>query len=527
MITKKHIKHTFTLFLLFVLLSLNQITLAQVDYKTEAQLESFIPKKAPVEPSKTRNILIFNVPKSFYHSNAILWATKAFELMGENTGAYSTMISDDPSIFTKEGLSRFDAIVLNNAQGNFCGEINQAEPRKQALIDFVHEGKGLIAIHATTAYDNSSDASLNKVESSFREMIGGSFVHHPWNYDEFSPLTIRIEDTKHPLCKIFGNQTKWLLPFRDEIFQFSESFSRDSVRVLLSLSLEETADKGSKLDKDYPLAWIKNFGKGRVFYSAFGHSGDTFRNKEMLAFLFSGIQFATGDLRADVTPISKHKIDFEKGFFSIFNGENLNGWRGESRIWSVEDNAITGQTTEKEGVTKNNYLIWEGGKIKDFELKAKFKLIGGNSGIYFHSFERTPDSTNTEALVGVQADFSDDPNYAWVGVIMEYKGREKLAERGRKVIIKEDGTRKDAGAVGDPSELLKAYKARDWNEYHIIVRDNLILLRINDIVMSEIRDYDARRFKSGLLALQVHVGPLMKVQFKDLRLKTFDQVTKK
>src|SRR5665648_893354 len=101
------------------------------------------------------------------------------------------------------------------------------------------------------------------------------------------------------------------------------------------------------------------------------------------------------------------------------------GWRGESRIWSVEDNTITGRTTEKEGVAINNYLIWEGGEVRDFELKAKFKLIGGNSGVYFHSFERTPDSTNTEALVGVQADFSDDPNYAWVGVIMEYKGREK------------------------------------------------------------------------------------------------------
>ncbi|HZK95125.1 MAG TPA: ThuA domain-containing protein [Prolixibacteraceae bacterium] len=523
MISLKYIQHLFTLFFLFIFLTLNQIAIAQIDNNDkEAQLASFVPKKAPAKPSKKRNILIYNVTKSFYHADAILWATKAIELMGEKTGAYTTMISSDPSIFTKEGLSRFDAVVLNNAQGNFCGEISQAEPRKQALIDFVQEGKGIIAIHATTAYDNSPSATLNNVENSFREMIGGSLVHHPWNYDEYSPLTIRIEDPKHSICKAFGDQTKWLLPFRDEIFQFSELFSREKVRVLLSLSLEETADKGSKLDKDYPLAWIKNFGKGRVFYSAFGHSGDTFRNKEILAFLLSGIQFATGDLNADVTPMPKYKIDFEKGFVSIFNGENLKGWRGESRIWSVEDNTITGRTTEKEGVAINNYLIWEGGEVRDFELKAKFKLIGGNSGVYFHSFERTPDSTNTEALVGVQADFSDDPNYAWVGVIMEYKGREKLAERGRKVVIKEDGTRVDAGAVGDPTELLKAYKARDWNEYHIIVRDNLILLRINDIVMSEIRDYDVKRFKSGFLALQVHVGPAMKVQFKDLRLKTFE-----
>jgi type 1 glutamine amidotransferase len=521
MINLKDIQRLFPLFFLFILLTFNQIVIAQIDIKKEDQLASFLPEKSQAKPSKIRNILIFNVSNSYYHADAIKWAAKAIEMTGNNTGAFTTVVCSDPEIFTKEKLEQFDAIVLNNSHGNnVYGEGIQADSRKQAIINFVKNGKGIIALHATVAFDTTYH--ITEIEKTFRQMFGGSVVQHPWNYDEFSPLTIRIEDSKHPISKAFGDQSKWLLPFRDEIFQTSKSFSRDNVRVLLSLDLEETADKGSKMDKDYPLAWIKNFGKGRVFYSAFGHSGDTFRNKEMLTFLLAGIQFATGDLKADVTPVPKYQIDSEKGFVSIFNGENLNGWRGESRIWSVEDNAITGKTTEKEGVTKNNYLIWEGGEIKDFELKAKFKLIGGNSGIYFRSFERTPDSTNTEALVGIQADFSDDPHYAWVGVIMEYKGREKLAERGRKVVIKEDGTRVNAGAVGDPAELLKSYNARDWNEYHIIARDNLILLRINDIVMSELRDYDVKRLKSGLIALQVHHGPLMKVQFKDIRIKTFE-----
>jgi hypothetical protein len=104
---------------------------------------------------------------------------------------------------------------------------------------------------------------------------------------------------------------------------------------------------------------------------------------------------------------------------------------------------------------------------------------------------------------------------------MEYTLREKLAERGRKVVIKEDGTRVDAGSTGNPDELLKVYKENDWNDYHVIVRDNLIVLRINDVVMSEIRDYDKARLVSGLLALQVHVGPPMKVQFKDIRIKKY------
>jgi len=239
----------------------------------------------------------------------------------------------------------------------------------------------------------------------------------------------------------------------------------------------------------------------------------------MLIFLLAGTQFALGDLKADVSPLVQTKIDLEKGFVSIFNGENLDGWRGDSRIWSVEDNCITGQTTLKEGVVRNNFLIWEGGPLKDFDLKAEFKLAGGNSGIYFHSYERTPDTTNQESLVGVQADFAAEPS--WVGTVMEYTLREILVPRGRKVVINEDGKRIDAGAVGDPAEILKVYKENDWNDYHVIVRDNLIVLRINDVEMSEIRDYDKRRLVTGLLALQTHVGPPMKVQFKNIRIKKY------
>jgi len=491
----------------------------QTSDKITEQLTPYLPTKASAKPNHTRNVLIFNCSNSYYHADAILWASKAIELTGEKTKAFTSTVSSDPVVFDQQNLQKFDAVILNNSTGNFFGEGEIAETRKQSLINFVREGKGLIGIHAVTAFDNNGNKPLSDVEKTYREMFGGSLAQHPFNYDEFSPLTIRVEDPKHAICKTFGGKTNWLLPFRDEIFQFSDSFSRDKVRVLLSLDMEVTPDKGSNPNKDYPLAWSSQFGKGRVFYSALGHSGDTFRNSEMLNFLLAGIQYATGDLKAETSPVKQVKVDFEKGYVSIFNGKDLKGWRGESRIWSVEDGCINGQTTEKERVDKNNYLIWEGGNLKDFELKAKFKLNGGNSGIYFHSYERTPDAENSESLVGVQADFSAD--HVWVGTIMEYKLREKLAERGRKVVIKEDGTRVDAGSTGDPDELLKVYKENEWNDYHVIVRDNLIVLRINDVVMSEIRDYDKARLVSGLLALQVHVGPTMKVQFKDIRIKKY------
>lgn len=505
---------------LVLFIAITQVVLAQ---KTETdmkkQLAGLLPDSSPAKPSKLGNVLVFNVEGSYYHSEAVLWASEALKLMGQKTGAYLTTETSDPAVFSKAYLSKFDAVVLNNSQGEFLGEDSKVTDRMQALVNFVAEGKGLIALHATTAFSNKTGYSGNSTAIAFREMIGGALIQHPWNYDELTPIMIRVEDRKHPVNAAFKGQTKWILPFRDEIFQFGSPLSRNNMRVLLSLSMEETPDKGSDPNKDYPLAWIKNFGKGRVFYSAFGHSGDSFRNTEMLTFILGGTQFALGDLKADVSPVKQTKVDLEKGFVSIFNGKNLDGWRGDSRIWSVEDNCITGQTTLENGVVRNNFLIWEGGALKDFDLKAKFKLTGGNSGFYFHSYERTPDSTNQESLVGVQADFAEETS--WVGTVMEYTLREILVPRGRKVVINEDGKRIDAGAVGDPAELLKVYKANEWNDYHVIVRDNLIVLRINDVEMSEVRDYDKRRLVTGLLALQTHVGPPMKVQFKDIRIKKY------
>ncbi len=507
-------------FYLVLLLVVTQVVLAQESViNMEKQLADFLPESSPAKPAKIRNILVFNVTGSYYHSDAVLLASEAFKLMGQKTGAYLTTESSDPAVFSKTNLSKFDAIVLNNSQGEFLGEESKVIDRMKALLSFVEEGKGLIALHATTAFSNKPGYTGNSTALAFREMIGGALILHPWNYDELTPLMIRVEDAKHPLTSAFKGQAKWLLPFRDEIFQFGSPLSRENMRVLLSLSIEETPDKGSDPNKDYPLAWIKNFGKGRVFYSAFGHSGDSFQNKEMLSFLLAGTQFAIGDLKADVSSVKQPEFDLEKGFVSIFNGKNLDGWRGDSRIWSVEDNCITGQTTLKEGVVRNNFLIWEGGSLKDFDLKAKFKLTGGNSGFYFHSYEHIPDSTNQESLVGVQADFAAEPS--WVGTVMEYTLREILVPRGRKVVINEEGIRIDAGAVGDPAELLKVYKANEWNDYHVIVRDNLIVLRINDVEKSEVRDYDKRRLITGLVALQTHVGPPMKVQFKDIRIKKY------
>ncbi len=489
-----------------------QRPLLQLNGTEEAQLKQSLPEKATAKPAHPRRLLIYNFTRGTYHDEAIAWATRALELLGEKTGAFTTTASVDANVFTPERLREFDAVVMNNTMLNVFGAPEVEEARMRALVDFVCGGKGIVGIHSASVWGNDP---ANSAESEFRQLIGGRFRNHPW---ESEPASIRIEDPAHPLNAAWAGKAVLPLPWPDELFQFDPPYSRSKVRVLASLDLSETTDKGQRPDKDYPLAWIQTCGKGRSFYSAFGHNQNAFRDPTFLRFLRDGVQFALGDLPVDTTPIPQQKTDLERGFVPIFNGRDLTGWRGNTAYWSVQDGCITGITPQG-GIPENNFLTWTNGEPAEFDLKVSYKLEGGNSGIYFHAKERAPDS-KAEALVGVQADMSAD--HVWTGVVMEYLLREKLAERGRKVLYTEKGERKDAGSVGDPKELLKVVRNNDWNDYHVIVRSNLIVLRINDVVMSEVRDHDPRRALSGLLAVQVHTGPPMKVQFKNIRIREFN-----
>jgi hypothetical protein len=269
---------------------------------------------------------------------------------------------------------------------------------------------------------------------------------------------------------------------------------------------------------------VRQYGKGRVFYCAFGHRTEIWWNPTILRFYLDGIQFAMGDLPADARPSATVGPKVEAKFRSLFNGKDLSGWKGNPKIWTVKDGAITGQTTPQNRISENNFLIWTGGDVTDFELRLKFRIENGNSGIYFRSEERTgmpvdaaPDDAHPEPLVGPQADFSSDNR--WTGVVIEYTRRGILAERGQKVEIDDKGKIKVIGTVGDAKELLKYVKPKRWNDYTVIANRGHIVLKINDVVMCEIEDNDPRRVPTGKLALQVHQGPPMLVQFKDIRLR--------
>lgn len=206
--------------------------------------------------------------------------------------------------------------------------------------------------------------------------------------------------------------------------------------------------------------------------------------------------------------------DKESGdFVSIFDGESLKGWDGREEFWSVQDGAITGITTPENPTKGNTFIIWKDGELANFELKLKFRIEGGNSGIQYRSKK-----VGDWVIAGYQADF--DGGNSWTGTLYEEKGRGVLAKRGNKVEITADGAKKDAGTATPEKEIVEAVKAGEWNDYHIIAKGNHLQHFVNGKLTIDVVDHQSdKAATSGLLALQLHAGPPMKVQFKDIQLK--------
>jgi hypothetical protein len=208
----------------------------------------------------------------------------------------------------------------------------------------------------------------------------------------------------------------------------------------------------------------------------------------------------------------------EDGFISIFDGESLNGWEGDSVYWRVEEGVIIGEVTPETILKRNSFLIWRGGTTGDFELKLDFEVSAkGNSGINYRSFEveDTP-----YALKGYQCDI--DGKGSWVGQNYEERGRTFLALRGQVTQISNGEKPIEIGVVGDKEKLMDFIENEDWNECHLIVHGNTMVHMINGHVMSIVVDNDVvNRKKEGLLGVQVHVGPPMTIKYRNIRIKKY------
>ena len=203
---------------------------------------------------------------------------------------------------------------------------------------------------------------------------------------------------------------------------------------------------------------------------------------------------------------------------TIFDGKTLKNWDGNPDFWRVEDGAITGQTTPENPTKGNTFIIWRGGKVGDFELTLEYKIIGGNSGIQYRSFE----VPNQKWVIGgYQGDFEAGKTYS--GILYGERFRGILCPRGGKTeLVRENGKfeAKNVGSVGDSDEIQSKIKNEDWNTYRIVAEGFTFKHYINGVQTAECTDNDEKeRRADGLIALQLHTGPPMKVQFKNIKLK--------
>lgn len=226
----------------------------------------------------------------------------------------------------------------------------------------------------------------------------------------------------------------------------------------------------------------------------------------------------------------------EEGFVQIFDGSTLEGWEGDPAYWQAENGLLVGEVTPETPLETNTFIIWQGGQPANFELKLEFRITEtGNSGINYRS-ERL--DTIPYALKGYQADI--DGKNTYTGQNYEERKRTTLAYRGERVYIKTQESSNEPGSLrvnvknnawqsrelieslGNSDSLKSKIKAEDWNSCHLIIKDNSLQHYINEILMSEVTDLDSvNRKSSGFLGLQVHVGPPMKVEYRNIKLKEY------
>jgi len=334
---------------------------AELPAKDVARITEAAPAQATAKPAKPRKLLVFNLCKGFRHSS-IPYAAKAVEVMGAKTGAYRTVVTDDVKVFAPERLKAFDAVVFNNCTGRIFPPPKDTGgvDLKRSLLSWLAAGGGIAGIHAAT------DGEMGAI-------IGGTFASHPWG-----KVPVKIDEPKHPLTAAFGGAD---FEVRDEIYVFRAPYSRERLRVLLSVDTSKmklpAGRKPPRTDNDYAISWVARHGKGRIFYCSLGHGHHIYRDPKVLRHYLDGIQFALGDLPADTTPSRPAAVD-KDGYIQLFNGKDLTGWTAKPGSWVIDED---GSVARKGGGS-----IWTEAQYGDFVLDLDFKVAKGtNSGIFIRT----------------------------------------------------------------------------------------------------------------------------------------------
>jgi len=309
---------------------------AEIPADEMKKIEAACPQTAPAKPAKLRKILVYSHCGGFNHAPAIERGKIVLPMMGEKTGAYTAVVSDDLSNFEPEKLKQFDLVVLNNTTGELFEAKGAKKPNKpdakkitdaasleaaekkyaadlakyeeaakasesagkpdtaklrESFMSWVKNGGAVFGIHAAT------DCSYKWQE--YGEMMGGWFSGHPWNTE----VGVRNDDPTSPINASFGGKG---FQIADEIYTVNKAdiYSREKQRVLLSIDPAITdTKKAGRADGDVAVSWIKAWGKGRVFYCSLGHRNEIFSNPAVLGHYLAGMQWAMGDLKGvDATP---------------------------------------------------------------------------------------------------------------------------------------------------------------------------------------------------------------------------------
>ena len=201
----------------------------------------------------------------------------------------------------------------------------------------------------------------------------------------------------------------------------------------------------------------------------------------------------------------------DDSFEQLFNGKDLSGWAGKTEFWSVKDGVIHGQTTRDNKTKGNTFLVWQGGDVGDFVFKAKVRFKGNNSGVQYRS--ELIDAENF-VVKGYQADLHKKPEY--FGMLYAERWRGIVAQRFQKVEVGADGKPKVVGEVGDQNQKLVDW---EWNELTIVAVGDRQIHQVNGITTMDLTDNHPEARRKGILALQLHRGPPMTVEFKDIQLQ--------
>jgi hypothetical protein len=213
---------------------------------------------------------------------------------------------------------------------------------------------------------------------------------------------------------------------------------------------------------------------------------------------------------------SKTAQHSEDGYKNMFDGKTLDGWKGDKMVWRVDNGVIVGETTPEHLIKSNTFLIYEKEQPSDFEMLAEFKISAeGNSGIQYRS--SSVDSIPF-TLKGYQADI--DGGNVYTGQNYEERGRGFLAKRGEVAVLEKGQQPKITSMIGNPDSLKSVIKNGDWNELKIVAKGNRLTHFINGQLMSDVTDNDSDlRKMNGIIGFQVHAGPPMKVEYRNIKIK--------